>query len=205
MKTYKEFIQEVYRQITIGPSPSRFGRARQQRDNSERAAFRRAGIQRSRPNQKIRFNAIRTDNTSTAITSYPNQTSYAREFMPDKQNTPTKQRALYLRRLARQTGNRTTRQVHATDILPTKSFNKNDPGYVQRGREFHQDVKDIPNKVKQSGGNPGDIIAGKASEVLSGSKNPQRGRAARERLYTRTLGASERDPITNIQTARVRE
>lgn len=221
MITFGQFInkaqelQEVYRAITLGPSRSPIGRERQRRDASERAAFRRAGVRRSRPGGRARFNAIRSNNTSTAITSYPNQTAYAREFMPDKNKrksvldgtsnvTPTSKRALYLRRLARQTGSRSNRQVHAVDILPTKDFKKGDPGYVSRGREFHKDVKDIPNKVKDSGGKPGDVIAGKASEPLSGSKNVRRGRESRQRTYTKKLGASKRDPITDVQIARVK-
>ena len=214
MITFQQFIatakeiQEVYRALTLGPSRSPVGRQRQQRDASERAAFKRAGIRRSRPNERARFNAIRTDTSSTAITTYPNQTAYAKEFMPDKSDagkvTPTSKRALYLRRLARQTGNRSNRQVHAVDILPTKDFKKGDPGYMSRGRQYHKDVKDIPNKVKASGGKSGDVIVGKAAEVIPGSKDVKRGRKAREKIYTNKLGASKRDPITNVQSTRLK-
>lgn len=222
MKTYQQFIQESkLRQITLGPSRSPFGRQRQQRDASERAAFRRSGMRRSRPGgNRIRFNAIRGDNNSTArgdnnstaISSHANQTSYAKDAMPakvdDKKNRviPTRQRALFLKRLQRQIGNRSNRQVHAVDILPTKNFKKGDPGFMSRGREYHRDVKDIPNKIKspEVKGKPGDIIAGKAAEVIPGSKDVEQGRKSRENTYTRNLGASRRDPITNIQVARVK-
>lgn len=214
MITFRQFmgtaqeLQEVYRAITLGPSRSPVGRERQRRDASERAAFKRAGVRRARPKGRARFNAIRSDTSSTAITSYPNQTAYAQEFMPDKKDrkvTPTAKRALYLRRLSRQTGSRSNRQVHAVDILPTKDFKKGDPGYMSRGRQYHQDVKDIPSKVKSSGGKSGDVIVGKAAEVLSGSKNVKRGREAREKTYTKKLGATRRDPVTNVQVARVKE
>ena len=209
-------LQEVYRAITLGPSRSPVGRERQRRDASERAAFRRAGVRRARPKGRARFNAIRSDTSSTAITSYPNQTAYAKEFMPDKSErksvldgtgkvNPTSKRALYLRRLARQTGSRSNKQVHAVDILPTKDFKKDDPGYMSRGRQYHKDVEDIPNKVKSSGGKAGDVIVGKAAEVLSGSKNVKKGREAREKTYTKKLGATRRDPITNVQVAKVKE
>lgn len=210
MITFRQFmgtaqeLQEVYRAITLGPSRSPVGRERQRRDASERAAFRRAGVRRARPKSRARFNAIRSDSSSTAITSYPNQTAYAQQFMLDKKG-PTAKRALYLRRLARQTGSRSNRKVHAVDILPTKDFKKGDPGYMSRGRQYHKDVKDIPSKVKSSGGKAGDVIVGKAAEVLSGSKNVKRGREARERTYTKKLGATRRDPITNVQAARVKE
>lgn len=215
MKTYQQFIQESkLRQITLGPSRSPFGRQRQQRDASERAAFRQSGMRRARPGgNKIRFNAKRGDNNSTAISSHANQTSYAKDAMPakvdDKTNRviPTSQRALFLKRLQRQIGNRSNRQVHAVDILPTKNFKKGDPGFMSRGREYHRDVKDIPNKIKSSevGGKPRDIIAGKAAEVIPGSKDVEKGRQSRQNTYTRTLGASRRDPITNIQVAKVKE
>lgn len=215
MKTYQEFIHESkLRQITLGPSRSPIGRQRQQRDASERAAFRRSGMRRSRSgDNRIKFNAIRSDNNSTAISSYANQTSYAKDTMPakvdDKTNRviPTSQRALFLKRLQRQIGNRSNRQVHAVDILPTKNFKKGDPGFMSRGREYHRDVKDIPNKIKspEVKGKPGGIIAGKAAEVIPGSKNVEKGRQSRQNTYTKSLGASKRDPITNIQVAKVKE
>lgn len=210
MKTYKQFMTEVFRAITLGPSRSPVGRQRQQKNASERAAFRRAGVARSRPGARARFNAVRSNSNSTTITTYPNQTSYAQEFMPskvdDKTNkvVSTKKRALYLKRLVRQTGNRSSRKVHAVDVLPTHDSKKNDPGFMTRGREYDRDVKNIPNAVKTSGGTPGDIIAGKAAEVIPGSKNFQRGRAARESKYSKVLGATKRDPITNIQTAKIK-
>lgn len=221
MKTYQQFINEALRQITIGPSPSPFGRQRQQRDNLERAAFRRAGVRRSRastsssrrPNA-IRFNSIpsQSKNTSTTISSYPNQASYAKDVLPDKVDPKTNKvqttqnRVLFLRRLKTKhhLGGRTDRKVHAVDILPRTNTSKNDPGFVTRGREFHQDVETIPDKVKSVGGNPGDVIVGKAAEPIPGSKNPKKGRKVRERLYTNKLDATKRDPITNIQSARVK-
>jgi hypothetical protein len=221
MKTYKEFLNESkLRQLTLGPSSSRFGRARQQKDASERAAFRKAGMTRSRqgtsserrPN-KINFNAVPGEYTSTAITTYPNQSSYAKDTMPSKVDDKsgrvvrTKQRALFLKRLKRQTGNRSNRKVHAVDVLPKKDFKKNDPKeLITRGKEYHSTVRDIPKNVKDvAKGKPGDIISGKAAEVMSGSKDMKAGRKKRENLYSRVLGASKRDPITNIQAARVKE
>lgn len=220
MKTFREFISESnrLRQITLGPSRSPFGRQRQQRDNSERSAFRRAGFVRNRPSQsserrnKINFNAVPKEYTSTAITTYPNQSSYARDNIPNKVDDKTnrvvrtRDRVLYLRRLRRQIGRRTGRQVHAVDILPRKDFKKDDPRQlITRGKEYHSSVTSIPSTIKSvSSGKPGDIIVGKASEVMPGSKDVKKGRRKREELYSRVLGASQRDPITNVQIARVK-
>lgn len=222
MKTYQQFINETLRQITIGPSRSPVGRQRQQRDNSERAAFRRAGVRRSRAGTStsssriptIRFNSIpsKSKNTSTVISSYPNQASYAKDVLPDKVDPKTNKvqttqnRVLFLRRLKTKhhLGGRTDRKVHAVDILPRTNTSKNDPGFVTRGREFHQDVETIPDKVKSVGGKPGDVVVGKAAEPIPGSKNPKKARKVRERLYTNKLDATKRDPITNIQSARVK-
>lgn len=220
MKTFKEFINESkFRAISLGPSRSPIGRQRQQTDSSERAAFRRAGVQRSRPGSsnerrpnRVRFNAIPRKYTSTAITSYPNQSSYAKDNMPKKVDDktgrviPTKKRALYLKRLSRQTGNRTSRGVHAVDILPKKDFKKNDPTkLISRGKEYHSSVGAISQNIKNtSKGKPGDVIIGKAVEVMPGSTNVKAGRQKREDLYTKKLGASKRDPITNVQSAKVK-
>ena len=221
VKTYQEFLAESkLRQLTLGPSRSRFGRERQQKDASERAAFRKAKMTRSRqgtsnerrPN-KISFKSVPGEFTSTAITTYPNQSSYAKDTMPSKVDDKsgrvvrTKERVLFLKRLKRQTGNRTNRQVHAVDVLPKQDFKKNDPEkLITRGKEYHSSVKDIPKNVKNvAKGKPGDIISGKAAEVMPGSKDIKKGRTKRENLYSRVLGASKRDPITNIQAARVKE
>lgn len=220
MKTFSQFIKESRtRMITLGPSRSRIGRQRQQAAASERAAFRRAGVRRNRPgttserrSNRVSFTAIPKEYTSTAITSYPNQSSYARESMPAKVDdrsgrvNRTIQRALYLRRLSRQTGGRTSRGVHVVDVLPKKDFKKNDPAELMtRGKEYHSSVRDIPKNVKSMGkGEVGDVIVGKASEVMPGSKDPSVGRKKREQLYTRVLGATRRDPITNVQVAKVR-
>lgn len=219
MKTFKEFIAEAkLRMITVGPSRSPVGRQRQQTYNSERAAFRRAGIRRNRPGtsnsrrpNKISFNAIPTNYNSTAITSYPNQSSYARDMMPPKVDdrkgvSPTKNRALYLRRLSRQIGKRRSRQVHAVDILPRKDFSKNDPKeLITRGKEYHSAVENIPHNIKTvSGGKPGDVIVGKAAEVMRGADNMTKGRKKREQFYSKKLGAGPRDPITNVQKATVK-
>jgi hypothetical protein len=169
---------------------------------------------RSRPGpRKIGFKAVPGEYNSTTISTYPNQSSYAKDTMPSKVDDKsgrvvrTKQRALFLKRLKRQTGNRSNRQVHAVDVLPKKDFKKNDPKkLITRGKEYHSDVRDIPKNVKDvAKGKPGDIISGKAVEVMPGSKDIKKGRKNRENLYSRVLGASKRDPITNIQTARVKE
>jgi len=221
MKTFKEFIFESnrLRMITLGPSRSPVGRQRQQKDNSERAAFRKAGVRRNRPGtagarrpNQIRFRSEPKEYTSTTISSYPNQSSYAKDMIPNKVDDKTKKvkktkdRALYLRRLARQIGSRSSRQVHAVDILPKKDFEKDDPReMITRGKEYHSSVRNIPNTVKRiSDGKPGDVIVGKAAEVMRGSKDMKKGRKKREELYSRVLGASRRDPITNVQSARVR-
>ena len=221
MKTYSQFISEgKLRQLTIGPSRSSLGRQRQQRDASERAAFKKAGVRRNRPGtstprraNKIGFKAVPGEYTSTAITTYPNQSSHAKDVLQSKVDDRTNrvvktgQRALQLRRLSRQTGNRSSRQVHAVDILPKKDFKKDDPKeLITRGKEYHSSVKNISSNIKKvSGGKPGDVIVGKAAEVMPGSKDIKKGRKKREELYSRVLGASKRDPITNIQSARVKE
>jgi len=215
VKTYKEFLKESkLRQLTLGPSSSRFGRARQQKDASERAAFRRSGMRRSRPgSRRIGFKGTFGDYNRSTITTYPNQSSYAKDKMPPKIDNKsgkvvrTKQRVLFLKRLKRQTGNRSNRKVHEVDILPRQDFKKNDPDkLITRGKEYHSTVRDIPKNVKDvAKGKPGDIISGKASEVMPGSKDIKKGRKNRENLYSRVLGASKRDPITNIQAARVKE
>jgi hypothetical protein len=221
MKTFRQFIQEGrLRQLSVGPSRSPFGRQRQQRRSSDDAAFAKAGMRRNRPGSssqrranKISFNTVPGEYTSTAISSYPNQSTYAKDVVPPKVDdktgrvTPTTQRALFLKRLQRQTGRRSSRGVHTVDILPKKDFKKNDPTeMIRRGKEYHQKVKDIPKDVKGTGkGKPGDVIMGKAAEVMPGSSNVKVGRKKREQLYSRVLGASKRDPVTNLQAAKVRQ
>jgi hypothetical protein len=207
------------KQLTIGPSRSRTGLDRQRKDSSERAAFRRAGMRRTQSGgNRLRFNSTDGQNkyTKTLITSYPSQSSYARDMIPEKEKErmygrgvrSTRDRALYLRRLRRQLRNtRTQRGVHNVDILPTGDFKKNDSReMVSRGKEFHRVVREVPQEIVNSGGKKGDKIVGKASEVMSGpSSNPEEGRRKRRSLYSKALGASKWDPVTRIQVATVKE
>lgn len=219
MKTYKDFIIEAkLRMISVGPSRSPVGRQRQQAYNSERAAFKKAGVRRSRPAgtvenrpNRVRFNAHPSEYSSTAITSFPHQSSYAKDALKSKIDdktrkvVPTAERVRFLKRLKKQLGNRSNRQVHNVDILPRKDYKKNDPAkLITRGKEYHKAVKEIPDKIKSTGGKSGDKVVGKAVEVLSGSKDVVKGRKKRERLYSKVLGASKRDSVTNVQSGTVK-
>jgi predicted kinase len=219
MKTFSEFLEEGrLKQLTIGPSRSRIGLDRQRKDASERAAFRRAGMRRTQSGgQRQRFNSTQNQNeySKTAITSYPSQSAYARDSLPEKERhggdgegvRSTQDRALHLRRLKKQLRTtRTRRGVHVVDILPRGDYKKNDPKDLpSRGREFHRVVGEVPQEIINAGGKKGDKIVGKASEVMPGSKNPEKGRMKRRKLYSKVIGATKWDPITKVQVASVKE
>jgi predicted kinase len=216
-KKFGEFIVESgLKAITTGPSRSRVGLDRQRKDASERAAFRRSGMRRStsggRYPHKFTTTGDQNEYSRTTISSYPSQSAYARDMLPDKDKNgkgvvKTQDRALYLKRLKRQLKTtRTEREVHNVDVLPRGDYKKNDPKQlVSRGKEYHNAVKEIPQEVKKSGGKPGDKIVGKAAEVMPGSKDVEKGRKSRRKLYSKILGATEYDPITKIQVATVKE
>lgn len=211
----KIFSESKLRQLTIGPSRSPFGRERQRRDASERAAFKRAGMRRTQPGgNRQRFYSTNEKNkySKTAITSYPSQSAYAQDSLPPKKEDgkgvkPTRDRALFLRRLRRQLKtSRTPRKVHAVDILPRGEYGKNNPEkLMSRGKEYHDAVEKIPDEIKSAGGKSGDKIAGKATEVMSGSTNIEKGREKRRKLYSKKLKATKWDPITKVQVATVKE
>tara|TARA_R110000868_G_scaffold4750_3_gene29381 strand:+ start:661 stop:1704 length:1044 start_codon:yes stop_codon:yes gene_type:complete len=219
MKTFQEFIVEgTLKQLTTGPSRSRVGLDRQRKDSSERAAFRKAGMRRTQSGgNRQRFSSTNNKNqySKTAITSYPSQSAYAKDSVPEKEKhgtdgegvRSTKDRALHLKRLKRQLRTtRTRRGVHNVDILPTGDYKKNDPkDLTPRGREFQRVVREVPQEVKNAGGKRGDKIVGKASEVMPGSSNPEAGRRKRRKLYSKAIGATKWDPVTKVQVASVKE
>ena len=219
MKSVKEFLEEgTLKQLTTGPSRSRTGLDRQRKDASERAAFRKAGMRRTQSGgSRQRFNSTNNKNeySKTAITSYPSQSAYAKDSVPEKEKhgsdgggvRSTKDRALHLKRLKKQLKTtRTRRGVHAVDILPKGDYKKNDPkDSIPRGREFQRVVREVPQEVKNAGGKKGDKIVGKASEVMPGSKNPEKGRKKRRKLYSKAIGATDWDPVTKVQVASVKE
>jgi hypothetical protein len=214
MKTFNQFMAEAkLRMLSVGPSRSPYGIRRQQDYNSERAAFKKAGVRRTRSGgNRARFNAFPSSSgyTSTAITTFPNQSSYEKDVLkPKVENgkkvTPTSQRVLQLRKLKKQLGNRSNRQVHNVDILPKKDYKKNDPReLISRGKSYHDEIKSVPEKIKSAGGKPGDKFVGKAMEVMPGSTDVKKGRKKRERVYSKVLGMTKRDPITNVQTGTVK-
>jgi predicted GNAT family acetyltransferase len=219
MKTVKEFLEEGrLKQLTTGPSRSRTGLDRQRKDASERAAFRKAGMRRTQSGgSRQRFSSTSNKNeySKTAITSYPSQSAYAKDAIPEKEQhfkdgkgvKSTKDRAIFLKRLKKQLKTtRTRRGVHAVDILPKGDYKKNDPkDSIPRGREFQRVVREVPQEVKNAGGKKGDKIVGKAAEVMPGSKNPEQGRKKRRKLYSKAIGATDWDPVTKVQVASVKE
>lgn len=219
MKTVKEFLEEGrLKQLTTGPSRSRTGLDRQRRDASERAAFRKAGMRRTQSGgsrQRLSSTNNKNEYSRTVITSYPSQSAYAKDAIPEKEQhfkdgkgvKSTKDRAIFLKRLKKQLKTtRTRRGVHAVDILPTGDYKKNDPkDSIPRGREFQRVVREVPQEVKNAGGEGGDKIVGKASEVMPGSKNPEQGRKKRRKLYSKAIGATDWDPVTKVQVASVKE
>lgn len=219
MKSVKEFLEEgTLKQLTTGPSRSRTGLDRQRKDASERAAFRKAGMRRTQSGgSRQRFSSTNDKNkySKTAITSYPSQSAYAKDAIPEKEQhfrdgkgvKSTKDRAIFLKRLKKQLKTtRTRRGVHAVDILPKGDYKKNDPkDSIPRGREFQHVVREVPQEVKNAGGKKGDKIVGKASEVMPGSKNPEQGRKKRRKLYSKAIGATDWDPVTKVQVASVKE
>ena len=219
MKSVKEFLEEgTLKQLTTGPSRSRTGLDRQRKDASERAAFRKAGMRRTQSGgSRQRFSSTNDKNkySKTAITSYPSQSAYAKDSVPEKEKhgsdgggvRSTKDRALHLKRLKKQMKTtRTRRGVHAVDILPKGDYKKNDPkDSIPRGREFQRVVREVPQEVKNAGGKKGDKIVGKAAEPMPGSKNPEAGRRKRRKLYSKAIGATKWDPVTKVQVASVKE
>ena len=205
-----------YKALSVGPSRRRVGLDRQRRNASDAAAFRKANFRRTQTGgSRQRFNTTGEKNkfSRTVSTSYPSQSSYAKDMVPAKQLESgggvrsTAERALYLKRLRRQMGGtRTQRGVHAVDVLPRGDFMKNDPKQlITRGKEYHKAVSDIPNEVKGFGAKRGDKIVGTASEVMPGSKNIERGKQNRRSLYRRVLGATKQDPITRKQVATIKD
>jgi hypothetical protein len=231
-KTFREFMELVEsstgersgnrnslgrhrdKQLTSGPSRSRAGLDRQKKSASDKAAFRKAGMKSTQSGgNRQRFNSTNDKNqySKTITTSYPSQSAYAKDSMPEKERrgktVPTKDRAVFLRRLKKQLKTtRTPRGVHAVDVLPRHEYKKNDPReLISRGKEYHRVVKEIPQEVKNAGGKPGDKMAGRAAEVMSGSKNMEKGKKSRQKLYSKSLGATKSDPITKVQVASVKE
>ena len=208
------------KQLTSGPSRdstglgNQTGLDRQRKSASEKAAFRKAGMKSTQSGgkrQKFYTTGEKNQYSRTVATSYPSQSAYAKDSLPEKERrgktVPTKDRAVFLKRLKRQLKTtRTPRSVYAVDVLPRKDYKKNDSrDLISRGKEYHQVVREIPQEVKNAGGKPGSKIAGKAAEVMIGSKDMEKGKKSRQKLYSKLLGATKSDPITKVQVASVKE
>jgi len=74
-----------YKALSVGPSRSRVGLDRQRRNASDAAAFRKANFRRTQTGgSRQRFNTTGEKNkfSRTVSTSYPSQSSYAKDMVP---------------------------------------------------------------------------------------------------------------------------
>jgi hypothetical protein len=195
--------------------------------NSDLAAFKKAGFRANKQDIKSRFNFDGTTdpkvNTfhdrgslySTTVSRHKNQATYAQRQLPDKvgyQRTaagdhkktarPTEKRAFFLKQLKKQMGGtRTPKQVADLEV-GTRSdyYRKNDPeDLIGRGKEFVQTLKDIPDKLWQSGVKPGSKVTGHPGAVMPGETNKVLGREKRAKLYKKLAGSrmSKMNPVTH--------
>ena len=133
-----------------------------------------------------------------------NKVGYERDVVGDHKKTarPTAQRAFFLKQLRKQMGGtRTPKQVADIEV-GTKSdyYSKNDPdGLVSRGKDFVQTLKDIPDKLWQSGVKPGSKVTGHPGAVMPGETNKVLGREKRAKLYKKLAGSkmTKMNPVTH--------
>jgi hypothetical protein len=150
---------------------------------------------------------------TTTVSKHKNQATYAQRQVPDKSGyegegvgniksvaRPTAGRAFFLKQLRKQMGGtRTPKQVADIEVGSGADFTKNDPDFlVARGKDFVATLKDVPDKLRRSGVEPGSKVTGHPAAVMRGEKDKVLGREKRAKLYKKIAGSrmSKMNPIT---------
>ena len=151
---------------------------------------------------------------TTTVSKHKNQATYAQRQMPDKSGyegegvgiiksvaRPTARRAFFLKQLRKQMGGTRTPRAIADIEIGAKSdyYSKNDPdGLVARGKDFVATLKDVPDKLRRSGVEPGSKVTGHPAAVMTGEKDKALGREKRAKLYKKIAGSrmTKMNPIT---------
>jgi hypothetical protein len=150
---------------------------------------------------------------TTTVSKHKNQATYAQRQIPDKSGyegegvgniksvaRPTARRAFFLKQLRKQMGGtRTPKPVADIEVGSGADFTKNDPDFlVARGKDFVSTLKDVPDKLRRSGVEPGSKVTGHPAAVMQGEKDKVKGREKRAKLYKKIAGSrmSKMNPIT---------
>jgi hypothetical protein len=151
---------------------------------------------------------------TTTVSKHKNQATYAQRQIPDKTGyegegvgnikhvaRPTAKRAFFLKQLRKQMGGTRTPKSVADIEIGSKSdyYSKNDPdGLVARGKDFVATLKDVPDKLRRSGVEPGSKVTGHPAAVMRGENDRVLGREKRAKLYKKIAGSrmSKMNPIT---------
>lgn len=222
MRTYKEFIEliesstgERHRVVRHGPKKNKYSRGVQRRDNSDRAALKKAGFRRSgnidyHPSNSEISNS---EHHSTVVSSYANQSDYARDSGGAKVKrsrvkgvsvTPTSERVSKLRKLRHQMGgDRTVRRVHDVAIEGNEERDKNDKkDLISRGKSFKKETRAVPDTLKKVGAERGDVVTSNPMGVMKG-EDKKKGGEKRAGIYNKELGGKV-DRRTGTMMGRVR-
>lgn len=217
MKTYQQFIEENFdilesstdergrRRVQVrGPKRNNYGRRKDQESTSNKVAIRKAGF-------KTGHRAIggydSSDNYhsssrhhSTNVSSHKTQADYALStvdrkydrFSNSRRVEPTNSRVVELkkiRKLLKTT--RTPRAVHDISIHSDESgISKNDKKrLISRGKSFKQELKGVPDALKNAGAKTGDFAVNEPYESMPHG-NPEKGKKVRAKLYNKEYGVN---------------
>jgi len=222
MITFKEFLDlvesstgERHRVVRHGPKKNKYSRGVQRRDNSDRAALKKAGFRRSgsidyHPSNNEISNS---EHHSTVVSSYANQSDYARDSGGSKIKrskttgvsvVPTSQRVSKLKKLKTQMGgDRTARRVHDVAIEGNDERDKNDSkDLISRGKSFKKETRAVPDTLKKVGAEKGDVVTSNPLGVMKG-EDKKKGGEKRARIYNKELGGTV-DRRTGTMMGRVK-
>lgn len=216
-----------------GPKANKYSRASQRHSTVDRISLRKAGFRHPSSDDYFPQSHMSSSSThhDTEVSTYKNQSDFARHNIPAKLKSvgrtedgilkrrviPTSERVRFLKKLRDQLGgSRTKKPVHDVSILSKgeHEHEKNDPKeLVTRGKSFKKEIKSVPNTIKQSGGKPGDKVAGRPSEIQripdtlppeEKTKLRKKGAKKRGKIYHRELGGSETNPTTGMNVGTLR-
>jgi hypothetical protein len=97
-------------------------------------------------------------------------------------------------------------RVHDVSIMPDDAYREKNQtkGKMTLFRNLVQGVKDVPKHLKAAGAEQGEVVTGKAAEVMSGG-DKKTGAEKRGKLYGKILGsrASKRSEKTGVMVGKV--
>lgn len=206
MITFKEFLELAEastpergrrRLAPLGPASNKYSRLSQARQNSNRAALKKAGFSRSpsrghvEPREYVFSNSKHHE---TGIFSFKNQSDYTKDSIPPKTTgskvTPTSKRVIRARALRKQMGgDRTSKPVHDVVVDTDVDIEKNNKwNLISRGKSFKKEISSVPNTLKKAGAKPGDKVTGNPAAAMPG-ENEITGMKKRDKIYTKKFGA----------------